>query len=164
MKNISAINQTSALRDVALVALLAGVACLVPAMSHIIALPISALNPILIVLVIGMAFLHDRRFGYLLAVAMPVVSCLVTGMPTPLKAVCMIAEFSTVVAVSSLLISRWKAVPSIFVAIISGKIVYYSLKALVFAPAVLISTGWQWQLLSIAISVILFSVLVAKKR
>ncbi|MCR5821339.1 MAG: hypothetical protein K6F85_00265, partial [Bacteroidales bacterium] len=94
MKNISAVNQTSALRDVTLVALLAGVACLVPAMSHIIALPISALNPMLIVLVIGMAFLHDRRFGYLLAVAMPVVSCLVTGMPTPLKAVCMIAEFS----------------------------------------------------------------------
>lgn len=163
MKNISAVNKTSVLRDGALVALFVGVACIVPAMSHIIALPISALNPMLIMLVIGIALLRDRRFGYLLAVAMPLVSCLMTGMPTPLKALCMAAEFSTVVALFSLLCSRWKTVPTILTAIVSGKVVYYALKAVIIAPAVLISTGWQWQLVSIAISVIIFSVLVAKK-
>ncbi|MCR4659055.1 MAG: hypothetical protein K5650_02030 [Bacteroidales bacterium] len=164
MNNISAVNRDSALRDGAMVALLTGTACLIPALSHLIALPLSALNPMLLLLVTGVALIRDRRFGYALAIAMPLLACLITGMPTPLKAVCMVAEFSTVVLLLTLLGSRWSAAPTAVVSIIGGKVVYYAIKAAILSPAVLVGTPWGWQAISIFLSCAVFCILSNKMK
>ena len=69
--------------DVAVVA----VACLIPTVSHLTALPLYMLNPMLALLLAGMLLGRDWRNALVLAVLMPLVSCLVVGMPTAPKMV-----------------------------------------------------------------------------
>jgi hypothetical protein len=59
----------------------------------------------------------------------------------------MMAELATVAMLFKWLVKRWGAVAAVFVAIVAGKIVYYCLKAIVIAPAVLVGTDWKVQLL-----------------
>ena len=82
-----------AIVDVALVVL----ACLVPTLSHITALPLYRLNPMLLFILSGMLLVADRRNAVALALLLPLVSMLVVGMPAPAKALCMIVEYSAVV-------------------------------------------------------------------
>ena len=65
--------------------------------------------------------------------------------------VCMMAELATVAGLFHLLSRRWNAVVSVFAAILAGKVVYYALKAVVIAPAVLVGTEWWMQLLAVAL-------------
>ena len=76
-------------------------ACLIPTLSHITALPLYQLNPMLLVLLAGMLFVPSRANTMLLALLLPTVSMLAVGMPTPLKAVCMVAEMLTIVSLFS---------------------------------------------------------------
>lgn len=120
-------------------------ACLIPTLSHLTALPLYQLNPMLLVLLAGMLFVPSRANTMLLALLLPTVSMLAVGMPTPLKAVCMVAEMLTIVSLFSLLQRRWatttpKLFASLLAAMLCGKITYYALKALLIAPATLIST------------------------
>ena len=57
------------------------VACLIPAVSHLFALPLYMLNPMLALLLVGMALGRDWRNALLLAILMPLLSSLLTGMP-----------------------------------------------------------------------------------
>ena len=128
--------------DVALV----GAACMVPAVSHALALPLYMMNPMLALLLAGMLVRRDWRNGLLLAVLMPLVSCLAVGMPAADKMVCMMAELATVAAVFGWLQRRWSVLPAVLVAVLAAKGVYYGLKALIVAPAVLVGTDWMVQL------------------
>lgn len=133
-------------------ALLIGAACVVPAASHLLALPLYMLNPMLALLLAGM--LMESRLlakyqsvnGFVLALLMPAVSCMVTGMPAPAKMVCMVAELTTVAALFGWLSRSWKVLPAVLTAIVGGKVVYYALKAIVIAPAVLVDTNLWLQL------------------
>lgn len=131
-----------AIMDAALIA----AACLIPAVSHLTALPLYMLNPMLALLLAGMLLGKDWRNALVLAVLMPAVSCLVVGMPTAAKMVCMVAELATVAGLFHLLSRRWAVLPSVLVSILAAKVVYYALKAVVIAPAVLIGTAWWMQL------------------
>lgn len=131
-----------AVADVALVA----AACMVPALSHALALPLYMLNPMLALLLAGMLVRRDWRNGLLLALLMPLVSCLVVGMPTADKMVCMMAELATVAAVFGWLQRRWSVLPAVLVAVLAAKVVYYGLKALIVTSAVLVGTDWMVQL------------------
>ena len=131
-----------AIMDAALIA----AACLIPAVSHLTALPLYMLNPMLALLLAGMLLGKDWRNALVLAVLMPAVSCLVAGMPTAAKMVCMVAELATVAGLFHLLSRRWAVLPSVLVSILAAKVVYYALKAVVIAPAVLIGTAWWMQL------------------
>ena len=121
-------------------------ACLVPAASHLFAVPLYVANPMLALLLAGMLLGRDWKNALVLAVLMPLASCLLTGMPAAPKMVCMVAELATVAALFSVLSRRWKVLPAVLTAIVAGKLVYYGLKAVVVAPAVLVGTDLWLQL------------------
>lgn len=146
-------------RLTALDAVLLTVACLVPAASHVLALPLYMLNPMLAILLTGMLLGRDWRNSLVLAVLLPAVSCLVAGMPAAEKMVCMMAELATVAGLFGWLKSRMGTVLAVFAAILAGKVVYYALKAVVIAPAVLVGTDWKVQLLAVLLWGGLFAML-----
>ena len=140
-------------------AVLLTVACLVPAASHALALPLYMLNPMLAILLAGMLVGRDWRNSLVLAVLLPAVSCLVVGMPAADKMVCMMAELATVAGLFGWLKGRMGAVFAVFAAIVAGKLVYYGLKVVVMAPAVLVGTDWKVQLVAVLLWGGLFAML-----
>ena len=148
-----------ALTDMALL----GAACLVPSVSHLLALPLYMLNPMLALLLVGLLIGRDWRNAMVLAVLMPLVSCLVTGMPAAPKMVCMMAELATVATMFGWLQRKWAVLPAVLTAVLAGKAVYYALKAVVIAPAVLVGTAWWMQLGAVVLWCGLFT-LVYKSR
>lgn len=136
-------------RTVLLDAALLTMACLIPAASHLTALPLYVLNPMLALLLTAMLVSRDWRNALLMAVLLPAVSCMLAGMPTAPKMVCMMAELATVAALFGWLQRKWAVLPAIAVAIVAGKVVYYALKALILAPAVLVGTEWTVQLMAV---------------
>ena len=149
-----------ALTDVVLV----GAACLIPTVSHLLAVPLYMLNPMLALLLAGLLLGRDWRNALLLAVLMPLVSCLVTGMPAAPKMVCMMAELATVATLFGVLSRRWTALPAVLTAVLAGKVVYYLLKALVIAPAVLVGTAWWLQLGAVVLWCGLFVLIYRQKK
>ena len=157
--NIKTLNPAGRIAvDGALLAL----ACLIPAASHALALPLYMLNPMLALLLVGVLLHCDWRHALVLAVLLPVVSCLVVGMPTTAKAVCMVAELATVAAMFGWLQRKWVVWPAVMTAIVAGKVVYYLLKAVVLAPAVLVGTEWWIQLGTVVLWGGLFALLYKK--
>lgn len=140
-------------------AVLLTVACLVPAVSHALALPLYMLNPMLAILLAGMLVGRDWRNSLVLAVLLPAVSCLVVGMPAADKMVCMMAELATVAGLFAWLKGRMGTAFAVFAAIVAGKLVYYGLKAVVMAPAVLVGTDWKVQLVAVLLWGGLFAML-----
>ena len=171
------VTSASLWRTAAMDLALLGAACLVPTLSHITALPLYQLNPMLLMLLASLLLVRDNRIGRLdlrsanalfLAVAMPVVSMLAVGMPTPAKALCMAAELFSVVGLYSLLESRmpanrWAHFGLMLAAILAGKGVYYALKALLLAPATLIGTPLLTQLAVALAAALLFALLRPKR-
>lgn len=149
---------------IALDATLLTLACLVPAASHLLAAPLYVLNPMLALLLAGILLGRDWRNALALAVLLPAVSCLLTGMPAAGKMVCMMAELATVAALFSFLSRRWKTLPAILIAIMAGKAVYYILKATVLAPAMLVGTAWWIQLATVIVWGGVFALLYRKSR
>lgn len=137
-------------------------ACLVPAASHLFAVPLYVANPMLALLLAGMLFGRDWRNALVLAVLMPLVSCLLTGMPAAGKMVCMMAELATVATMFGVLSRRWKVLPAVLVSVVAAKGVYYGLKAMVLAPTVLVGTEWWMQLGAVVLWSGLFAMLYKK--
>ena len=137
-------------------------ACLVPDASHLFAVPLYVANPMLALLLAGMLFGRDWRNALVLAVLMPLVSCLLTGMPAAGKMVCMMAELATVATMFGVLSRRWKVLPAVLVSVVVAKGVYYGLKAVVLAPAVLVGTEWWMQLGAVVLWGGLFAMLYKK--
>ena len=115
-----------ALIDVALLT----AACLIPAASHLTQVRLFLFNPMMALLLAGMLLGRDWRNALVLAVLMPVVSCLLTGMPTAAKAVCMAAQLVTIAAMFGWLKRKWAVLPAVLTAIVAGTTVYYGLKLL----------------------------------
>lgn len=123
--------RTKSLWQLALLdAVLLTAACLIPAVSHITQVRLFLFNPMLALLLTGMLLGRDWRNALLLAVMMPVVSCLLVGMPTAAKAVCMVAQYVTVAAMFGWLQRKWAVLPAVLVAMLSGTTMYYGLKVL----------------------------------
>ena len=143
---------------------LLAVTCLVPAVSHVLALPLYMLNPMLAVLLAGMLLGKDWRNALVLAILLPLVSCLLVGMPTAPKMVCMMAELATVAGLFHLLSRRWTVLPAVLVSVLAAKAVYYALKAIIIAPAVLIGTAWWMQLGAVVVWCGLFALLYKREK
>ena len=137
-------------------------ACLVPAASHLFAVPLYVANPMLALLLAGLLIGRDWRNALVLAVLMPLVSCLLTGMPAAGKMVCMMAELATVATMFGVLSRRWKVLPAVLVSVVAAKGVYYGLKVMVLAPAVLVGTEWWMQLGAVVLWSGLFAMLYKK--
>lgn len=130
---------------------LVAMACLVPAASHLFAVPLYAANPMLALLLAGLLLTKDWRNALVLAVLMPLASGLLTGMPAMPKMVCMMAELATVATLFGWLQRRWSALPAVLVSVLAAKAVYYGLKAVIIAPAVLVGTAWWMQLAAVVL-------------
>ena len=143
-------------------AVLLTLACLIPAASHLLAVPLYILNPMLALMLTGMLLGRDWKNGLLLAVLMPLVSCLLVGMPTAGKMVCMMAELAVVTSLFGWLQKKWAVLPAVLVAMLSGKVIYYALKAVVLAPAVLVGTSVWIQLGTVILWGGLFAMLYKK--
>ena len=144
-----------ALLDMVLVSM----ACLVPAASHLFAVPLYVANPMLALLLAALLLGRDWKNALVLAVLMPLASCLLTGMPAAPKMVCMVAELATVATLFGALSRRWKVLPAVLVSVLAAKGVYYALKAVVLAPVVLVGTEWWLQLAAVVLWGGLFAML-----
>lgn len=114
--------------------ILIGLALLVPTISHLTALPLSNLNPMLLVILTGMIFVDQRSNSILLAIALPFISYWIIGTPTAAKALCMAAEFLTLVMLFPLIRSKqttlFNQTYSIALSMLCAKGVYYLLKSI----------------------------------
>lgn len=144
-----------ALLDMVLVSM----ACLVPAASHLFAVPLYVANPMLALLLAALLLGRDWKNALVLAVLMPLASCLLSGMPAAPKMVCMMAELATVAVLFGALSRRWKVLPAVLVSVLAAKGVYYALKAVVLAPFVLVGTEWWLQLAAVVLWGGLFAML-----
>ena len=157
--------KTRAIVDVVVLdATLLMAACLIPTVSHLLSFPLYMLNPMLALLLMGILFGRDWRNALAVAVLMPLVSCLLVGMPTAPKMLCMMAELATVVGAFGLLLRYLSVFVSVVTAIFAGKCVYYLLKAWIIAPAVLVDTAWWIQLGVVVLWGSLFAVFYEKVK
>ena len=153
------LKSNSIVRLAALDAVLLTLACLVPAASHLFAVPLYVANPMLALLLAALLLGRDWKNALVLAVLMPLASCLLTGMPAAPKMVCMVAELATVATLFGALSRRWKVLPAVLVSVLAAKGVYYALKAVVLAPFVLVGTEWWLQLSAVVLWGGLFAML-----
>ena len=100
------LKSNSIIRLAALDAVLLTLVCLIPAASHLLAVPLYMLNPMLALLLAGVLLGKDWRNARVLAVLLPLVSCLLVGMPTAPKMVSMMAVLATVAGLLHLLSRR----------------------------------------------------------
>lgn len=149
-------------------ALLAGI-FLMPSLSHLLAMPIYLLEPMRIAVLIALLFSH-RANAWLVAITLPLASFWISGHPEPVKAVLMGIEFSVLIGAYLALrhTFRLPAIVSIGAAILLGKTVYYSSKALVLSVGwlggALTSTPWTLQLATAAGTAIAFGLIENARR
>ena len=162
--NVTISNTGKLMRTAAVDATLAGVMCVVPALSHMFSIPLYKFNPMLGVMLAGMLLVKDRRNALLMAVVLPMVSMLVTGMPALPKMICMSAELLTIASVWWMAEGRMKPMWGMLAAIVAGKAVYYLAKALIISPATLVGTEWWIQLASSLVWCLLFVVALGRMQ
>lgn len=162
------IKQRNLVRAGLIDAALLAAACLIPAVSHLLALPLYRLNPMLMVLAAGMLLVNNRLNSYILSLVVPFFTCMVAGMPTPLGALCMVCEYATVVTVFNLTVQRgsgfWRIFGSILAAVVAGKAIYYLAKWLIVRPDNLIGTSPVWQAVSVLAISVVFALLWYRKN
>lgn len=155
------------LRALAIDALLVGVALIVPTVSHLTSLPLYRLNPMLLVLLTGMVVVDERSNSLLLAVALPLVSSFVVGMPLLTKALCMSAELATLTLLYGWMQKKHTSFLAIWgqmaAAMLGAKIVYYLLKSFLVGSA-LADTAWSVQLFTVVGYSLLFAGITAWQR
>ena len=136
------------LSTLAIDAVIVGLALLIPTMSHLTALPVYQLHPMMLMLLAGMLLVDSRINSLLLALALPFVSYWLVGMPSAMKAVCMAAELATLTSVFLLVRGkRTTMLPtwfSLLLAMACSKGVYYLLKSLLVG-GVLVETSLSVQ-------------------
>lgn len=163
MKNMTlAIPRKTLLVDAAL---LAG-ACLIPAASHLLALPLYMLDPMrwLLIAAIVMGYKDDNLLtnGLLMALLLPLVSCAVVGMPTMGKALIIMAELGANVALFALMSKKMNTFLAMLLSIVAAKGLYYGLKGLLLGGA-LLGTSWMIQL-AMALAMAGVMALILKKK
>ena len=141
-------HKTTFLIDVALLAAL----YFLPSLSHVTALPLYMLEPMRVALIIALLF-TNRANTYFIAFTIPLASAMITGHPTPFKALLMGIEFSVLVACYSYLVQliRIPAFAALTAAIVISKVLYYTMKFAALGAGLLtgslVSTPLQTQLI-----------------
>ena len=144
-------------------ALLVAAVSLTPLFSHWLAVPLYRLDPMRFCLLAGMLLVADKRHAYLLALLLPVLSCLFAGMPAPMAAFIIAIELSVNVMLFYGLQKVLPAWAAMLLSIAVSKGVYYLLKSMLIAPAVLVGTS-LWLQLCLALLYTLLFVAFMNKR
>ncbi len=103
---------------------------LMPAISHMLAFPLYFIEPMRIMVVLAMVHTH-RNNAYLLALALPLFSFVMSGHPILVKAVIISLELMVMVGAFYLLKKYVHIFAAIFTAIILSKVFYFAVKFLV---------------------------------
>jgi hypothetical protein len=137
---------------------------LLPGLSHVTAFPLYMFEPMRVALILALLF-TNRSNTYLLAFTIPLASSMITGHPVFFKAVLMGIELSILVATYSYLV-QWKRIPAfvaLTVGILSGKLIYYSMKYVALSTGMLsgslISTPIQTQIMLAVATAAVFGLL-----
>jgi len=111
--------------DIALLAAL----YLLPAFSHLTALPLYMFEPMRVALLIALLF-TTRANAFLIAFTLPLASFMLSGHPFPVKALLMGIELTVLVASYGYLMQKLRipAFAALALAIVLGKLVYYAMK------------------------------------
>lgn len=137
---------------------------LLPSLSHLAALPLYKLEPMRVAVLVALLF-TNRSNTLLLAVTVPLASSWITGHPEPVKAVLIGIELAVLAGVYLYLANarRLPAVAAILVAILSGKVLYYTLKYLALSAGILdgrlVSTPVASQLILVAGTAVIFGLI-----
>lgn len=145
-------------RTIALDVTLIAAACFIPALSHLTALPLYHADPMRWLLLTGVLLAVDKHNGYVLAVALPVMACLLSGVPSPAKALIIALELSVNVALLQWLKGKMHILPAVLISIAGAKMVYYGVKFLILSPAVLVTTAWTTQLIVAAAMCVTYTI------
>jgi len=103
---------------------------LMPAFSHMLAFPLYFIEPMRIMVVLAMVHTH-RNNAYLLALALPLFSFVMSGHPILVKAVIISLELMVMAGIFYLLKKYMPLFAAIFSAIIISKLFYFAVKFLV---------------------------------
>jgi len=103
----------------------------IPALSHVAPFPLYLLDPMRILLFAGYLLSRQNANTFILAVAMPLFSSIVTGHPPFFKALLISVELVVNIFLLVQLIDRTKLhlALSLFLSMIASKLVYYGLKS-----------------------------------
>ncbi|GEM_PF-312594 len=120
-----------------------------PALSHLLSFPLYLIEPMRLMVVL--ALVHTNRpNAWFLAATLPVFSFLVSGHPFFLKSLLIAIELLSFVWFFSIFSKlRWNTFASMLTAILTSKLIYYGLKALLISLLLirteLVSTPWLIQ-------------------
>lgn len=113
---------------------------LVPAISHLIMLPVYYIEPMRLMLIL--MFMHTTRANaYIIALTLPAFSFLLSGHPVPPKMMLITAELALNVFLFFFLVNKMKSVPAAVITSVIGSKVFYYLVKLVLINAAILSTG-----------------------
>jgi hypothetical protein len=113
---------------------------LVPAISHLLSLPVYLIEPMRLMLILAMVH-TSKSNAYLLALSLPLFSLVISGHPVFPKMLLIAFELSMNVFLFYILAKRIKTVfPAILLSIVISKMLYYAVKFLLIRLAV-IETG-----------------------
>jgi hypothetical protein len=134
----------------------------IPALSHVAPFPVYLLDPMRIFLFTGFLLTRQNTNAFILALAIPLFSTLITGHPPFFKALLISIELVVNIFVLVQLIDRTKLhlALSLFVSVIASKLVYYALKAVFIYSGLiegeLITTNLWVQLGTVLFIVVIF--------
>ncbi|MBO4281681.1 MAG: hypothetical protein J5873_00600 [Bacteroidales bacterium] len=160
--NVKTLSVSAVARIAGINLLLFAVAYALPALAHAFAWPLYRLEPMRMVLLVGLLMALPRGNTYFLAVTLPLFSLLVSGHPAGYKCVLMLVELVANVAFFFGLRRILRSVfLSMLAAIVLSKAVYYAAKAVVvaitFPGTAVFGTGLLPQLLWTAVIAALFA-------
>jgi hypothetical protein len=163
MFHTSHISSLSLPKIVFLDVLIIGLAYMIPALSHILPLPLYYLDPMRLFVLFGYFISRSQKNGYVLAVTIPLFSMWATGHPVFVKSLLILMELSVNIYLFQIL-SRFFSINifwKIWISIIFSKFIYYLLKyiclQLTWIDGTLISTPVVVQLLTITfVSTVIF--------
>ena len=148
-----------ALSDILILALV----YFLPTIIHLTALPLYLLEPMRIFIFLGLILSGNKRNAYLLALTIPLFSCITAGHPPFFKALIISAELflNIYLFVQFSKKGNWPTAVNVFLSILISKVCYYGLKYL-FLSFALISGGLVGISLSIQLAVaVLLSVVIS---
>lgn len=171
MNTTLAISKRTLVADAGLMALV----CLVPTFSHLLSFPLYHLDPMRMMLFAAMLIASKngiegiKQNGILFALAMPLVACAVTGMPSIVKAMIIIAELVTNVVLFcsfNKADSKASTFVTLLLSTILAKGLYYGLKAAAIGAGLMsasvVGTDLLLQATVVVSLTVLFTVVYAK--
>lgn len=140
----------SAIRVAATDIALLAVVCVIPAISHLLSFPMYLLDPMRLILMTGLLITGSRKNACAMAIALPLLSFLVSGHPVFPKNLAIMAELLVNVALFSLLSKKLSQGIAMFSSIILSKALYYGIKFVLISAGLLatslVDTGLWYQI------------------